>query len=106
MRGATQNRQESFNNAGAGKIRRQESLTAGLRRNGVNSDWLIGTSWDLGKTYHILVGNFDAHRFPSFTLQKMLFNHDAPTRVGHKRPRGFLMDVRDAILGFYALSHK
>jgi hypothetical protein len=36
----------------------------------------------------------------------MFFNHDAPTRVGHKRPDRFLMNVRDAISGFHALSHK
>lgn len=72
----------------------------------MKSDWLISTSWDVGKTYHILVGNFDAHRFSPFTLQKMLFNHDAPARVRHKRPRGFLMNVRNAILRLHALSHK
>jgi len=79
---------------------------ADLRRHGVNSDGPIRTSWHLRKTYYVLVRNLHAHRFLSFPLQKMFFNHDAPTRVGHKRPGGFLMNVRDAIPGFHTLSHK
>ena len=79
---------------------------AGLWWHGVNSDCLIGISWHLDKTYYVLVGNLHAHRFLSFPLKKMFFNHDAPARVGHKRPYGFLMNVRDAILCLHALSHE
>jgi len=69
MRGSVQNRQESFNNAEPARIKRQESLKVDFRWYGVNSDWLMGISWRLGKTYHILVGNFHAHRFLSFAQQ-------------------------------------
>jgi hypothetical protein len=103
MRGAARNRQESFNNVGLAK---GESLMAGLWWHGVNSDCLIRISWHLCKAYYVLVGNLHPHRFLSFPLKKMFFNHDAPARVGHKRPHGFLMNVRDAIMSFHALSHE